>query len=504
MKLIVLAETDAKDYYRTTYSQSQLNNIFDHTSETMFLDIENPNANRVAILKIILDSLNKKEITLEFLQALAEHVSKQEFEDFCARKELDLTEDKFKKLDLSQYKYEELEPVVALEEGQNKSLLNLLLSRTFTDSLTKDEVTSIYSKLYHLDPIAKEMLTYTAALISQNNSIKIIFAEDTSSFYMSSQNIIKVSSAFKNEKIFNIESVTIHEIGHFVYDQLFKFDATPFNFSKIVPIIKLLFIEREQYEFFYNEEIELNFLQDLSKNDHFVEQLVEAIKPIQLQYLTAAKQPVDKVVELLSLDDSSYDKYLGVNAYTEHLKFYSHIDLFFLNSANGISTDKHPIEIPNNVFHSILNVYLSEHSTCPDEYPYFENAEKEISKKEVITWASEEFLPKIIAEFGFSPNQIHFLERMADYINRGEHLLSESQYSHSGNGNEKYAELIVRAMELKAAGLDQELVETFKGLEEYHIDQVSPDICLYIQNSPAASLAFDIDMPSDLYACLHN
>lgn len=66
------------------------------------------------------------------------------------------------------------------------NLINLLLSRTFSTLITKIQARTMYNKLFNIDPIAKQMLAYTAMKIAQNNSIKIVFEKDAISALLQS------------------------------------------------------------------------------------------------------------------------------------------------------------------------------------------------------------------------------------------------------------------------------------------------------------------------------
>ena len=118
----------------------------------------------------------------------------------------------------------------------------------------------------------------------------------------------------------------------------------------------------------------------------------------------------------------------------------------------------------------------------------------------IVKWAVEEFLPNLVKKWHLSPTQIHFLERIADYVNRGTHLLSEK--GRDEDDYERHVELTVRASELRAAGVEQEIIDSFQGLEQIHIQTASPKICEFIHTSDVASLSFDGEV-SQMYVCLN-
>jgi hypothetical protein len=493
VKLIIDRAKDSDNEYiknGSYISEYTIKNLFDHNNIARILDIENANTKRVEILKVLLKSKSPEHITVRELQKLSDVCTKEEFEDFYKSKNIDITSDRFKDLELSQYSLKGLNQVLKLENQPN-SVIDLLLSRTFSDQLTMEEIKNIYTNLYNLDPIAQEMLVYTGALIHQNSTIKIMFGGGKGSYYSPESNIIKINNSFIDEDLFNTESVVIHEIGHFVYDQLFQFDAMPFDFNPLVKLFQPHMIDSENDQFLRARSTTYyKFLSDQNN----IKNLKKLIVPL-FQYEEAARKPVDKAAELLRVNKTEYDKYLFKQEYTEYFKQNSYIDVFFLNADAAFSTEKMTNStIPDHIFDNILNVYLANHD-CENYDPFSKN----ITREEILRWATEEFLPKLVTELNLSPRQIHFLERIADYINRGEHLLEDTD--HSDDENEKYVELIVRAMELKAAKIGSDLINSFEPLEQYHKQYVSPTICDKIQNSGINDMPFDSDVNNEAFKC---
>jgi hypothetical protein len=493
IKLVVdRAKKIDKSWYKdgSYINEQQINNLFNN-NDHIINNISDIKGKRVEILKILLAA--KEYITPKELQKLANILSKQEFDDFCKDKNIDLSEEKFKSLELSQYELDSMNPVLTLKSETSYTSLDLLLSRTFSDKLSLEQLKNIYLNLYKLDPIAKEMLVYTAALISQDNNLRIMFKEDMDSSYLPEQNIIKIDSNFIKETVLNIESVLIHEIGHFIYYQALSNDAMPFS---LAPITALVQGYRAEYKEYINDPFLDSTVQyKIFFNSTGMQDIAEVIKPV-INYEEAARKPIDKAAELLNMDSAEYNKYLFTQEYTEYFKANSYIDLFYLNGQAGfkIETNSSAI-IPDNVFDNVLNIYLSKQDISL-ENPFIQE-----TREDIIQWAVEELLPNLVRELQLSPKQIHYLDRVADYVNRGNHLLGE--YS-AWNDNEKYVELIVRAMEFKAAGLGSDLTDPFQSLEQFHIEHVSPVLCETILSSEVASLQFDIDMVGEVYICLTN
>ena len=287
------------------------------------------------VIKLILEFQNKDNISLKSLEIISRLVTKKEFEDFIKIKGIELTQDAFKGLDLTCYKFDRFEPLLLKKysisyyilKHPTSGLLDLLLSRTHSDELTVDEVSNIYHKLYELSPISKEIITYTAALISKNNSIKIIFDKNIGTHYDPDQNIVQIDTAmFMKEVIFNIESVVIHELGHYIYEQLFKTGSRPFSFEELTKFIKQhkadindpYMKESWAYKYFYNN----------SRAEEIKKILDEA-----MQYEQVARKPLEMAAKLLRMDYQEFDKYVDSNDIAEYFKDHSYIDLFYLSAS---------------------------------------------------------------------------------------------------------------------------------------------------------------------------
>jgi hypothetical protein len=495
IKLVVdRAKTIDNSWYKdgAYINDKQINDVFNN-NDHIINNISDIKGKRVELLKILLVSKAKEHITPKELQKLADVVSKQEFDDFCKDKNIDLSEEKFKSLELSQHELDSMNPVLTLKNETNYTSLDLLLSRTFSDKLSLEQLKTIYLNLYKLDPIAKEMLVYTAALISKDNNLRIMFKEDARSSYAPEQNIIKIDTNFIKETVFNIESVLIHEIGHFIYYQALSNDAMPFSLAPITALVQGY--QREYKEYINDPFLDSTLNYKIFFNSTVIQDIAEVIKPV-INYEEAARKPIDKAAELLNMDGAEYNKYLFTQEYTEYFKANSYIDLFYLNGQASFKIETNSsATIPDDVFDNVLNIYLNEQDISL-ENPFIQE-----TREEIIQWATEKLLPSLVSDLQLNPKQIHYLDRVGDYVNRGNHLVGDYNYEQN---NEKYVELIVRAMEFKAAGLGKELTDPFQSLEQFHIEHVSPVICGTILSSQVALLQFDIDMTGEVYTCLTN
>lgn len=469
------------------------------STQEKILGRDEANAIKSQIIKILLEAKATKNISNVDLNILSSTISKLEFDDFCARKELDLTKEEFKSLDLSKYKYEAASPVLTMDASKPHSLVDLLLSRTYTVDFTTEQLKDIYVKLYNLDPMAKQMMTYMSTLIAKNNTIKLIFEKEAMSSYSPLDNVIKIDYNFQLQKVFNIESVLMHEIGHAVYDHLLDNEAQPFSMEAVKGIIP-------KYKAYLNDRFS-------SDNDIFSSTVQHKITTEEVavknylarlhNYEKVAKLPIAKAAELLQTNAEGLEKYYYSQEYTEHFKFHSYIDLFFLNAINGLKHEDSDKILPDSTFNNILDIYLAEHqaNTCQVKKSYTGFEEITATKEEIVKWAAEEYLPKLVKELALSPTQIHFLERIADYVARGSNWLDDNHNNSFDNSKEKYVELIVRALELELVpGMEPDIIESLQGLKTWHHANVFPEMHEAICSSNVYSLPFTDDMTA-IYDC---
>jgi hypothetical protein len=490
----IIIEQSGKAIYSNSYSLSRLfAELFDNELHNL-VAIENIAQKKTQILKIMLDDMPKSSVNAEILTMLSHVLPKQEFENFYKSKAIDLKDAAYKDLDLKHFQLEEQGPLGKIG-AKNLNVTDMILTKTYSEDLSLEQISSIYQKLYNLHPIAKEMLGYMAHLIKEHNDVKIIFGKDLVSSYAKMPNIIRVDSNFINETIMNIESVTIHEIGHFVYSQLFGADHTPFNLSPIKNILNKLFniyleFEKNPYHNLYNQ---------VSAAKETIDELLSGPKEFSEMvsvYKKAALQPLYKAAELLKLNISELAQYNDTIASTRYFKDHSNIDVFLLNSALSLNlredlntTSTSTIRVFDSIFDNLLQTYLEEEISCHSPYSHSHY----LSRDEITIWNIEQFFPALVRDLELSPKQIHFLERIADYVNRDEQILDNgmNQFNCKSSGlhiNEQYAELIVRSMELKAAGIDE--AASFQELDNFHMQYVSPSIKQEIYQSYQEKFAF--------------
>lgn len=439
---------------------------------------------------LLLNAKSVDTIDAEDLQLLSFSLSSQEFENFCQNKNLTITDEKFKTLDLSSYKYEDKTPVQPITKDSEYYLIDLLLNRTYSDSMPLDSIKAIYNKVYSLDSVAQEMLTYTAVLISKGNPLKIIFENGTLSYYSPMQKIIKIDTNFAKDPIFNIESVTSHEFMHFFYDEVFNNKASPISIKKFIDEAKnftrtfkvnendddndFYHFMREQYS---HKEIFKSFSNLFSADSALVDIIENYIS-----YQVAAKGPLMHAAKLLGVGLIESNSTIEL---AKQLKFNSYIDLFHIKSQSTMFKEmiigNGTVAISESTYHTLLGMY-QEH-----EIPKFHN------KSEIVKWASEELYPDVLEQLKLSKGEIHFLERMADFINRAE-FFPKVDFSCNSRSNSEHldAELIVRSLELKASiSNDTDIIQSFMALDQYHNKYASPVVALFLnENNQTANLIF--------------
>jgi hypothetical protein len=427
---------------------------------------------------LLLNAKSNYAIDAQDLQHLSFVVSKQEFEQFCQNKAINITEDKFKDLDLSSYKYEDQMPIKLLSNDSNYKLVDLLLNRTYSDSISGDSIKKIYNNIYSLGQDAREMLTYTATLIANRHPLKIIFENGTLSYYSSMQEIIKIDTKFMNDSVFNIESVVAHEMKHFIYQQAFNNNISPINVTDFKTSLKNLtdsfgFIDgedndNENISYFMNNypSVFTSISQNLLSEDSALSKFLATYN----QYLFAAKAPLEHAAKLLQVESINSNI---TYEWAQHLKFNSYIDLFRIKSKSHVL--KEMIGDDLNVSGDTYHVLLDWHQEY-DGTPRFYN------KTELTKWAREELYPDVVSKLNISKAQIHFLERMSDFVNRAEFFSNEGYgFDSNDDTNPLDVELIVRSLELKAAFSNEtDIINSFSALDQYHEDHVSPVISLFL------------------------
>ena len=279
-------------------------------------------------------------------------------------------------------------------------------------------------------------------------------------------------------------------MGHYIYEQLFETGSKPFSFEKLKNFTKDH--RNEINDNYLKEGWAYEFIYNTSKAEEIKQILDEP-----MQYEKVARQPIIMAAKLLKMNVNDLDRYVDSNDIAEYFKDHSYIDLFLINSHSRFGVDIYGGSISIDIMNNIYNIYYSKHNICHIDNPLIIRTLE--TTKDILKWVTEEFLYEIVTKFDLSPTKIHFLERIADYVNRGTHILDPN--GRSEDDDERHVELTVRSTELRAAGVEPELIESFVGIEQIHIKTASPKICDFILSSEISYFSFDGE-GSSLYTCL--
>ena len=90
----------------------------------------------------------KEFINTEVLQTLFTILSKQDFENLYKSKAIDIKSEAFKDLALKHYELQDNK--FALKAIGNNPIIKLLISHSYSENLSSEEIAEIYQKLYNL------------------------------------------------------------------------------------------------------------------------------------------------------------------------------------------------------------------------------------------------------------------------------------------------------------------------------------------------------------------
>ena len=421
------------------------------------------NARRIEIIKLLITG--KPGITTSDLEMLSSFVDKNEFYDFCQANNIDLLSPEFSELDLRIYELDSIAPVFKLPEGiKCHDTVDLILSRTYSNEMEVDSIREVYTHLLNADNIAHEMISHLGMKIAQGDSIKIIIKQDAPGpLYSNALNIIVMPPI--NDEFINTAATFIHELGHYFYDQVFKNNAIPIGRSEM-KYLEQFFSETKPGE---NHSFKL-------QHTTLTDNIPQSVSNLWSQYTDAARGPVYKAAELIGFDMKQMNE---INTSYDYYKYFGEHSIISLFGYNALSqfTDNDSFELQDLDLKILVPLYLEYYSASQAQCIVLPFG-KEVTTQQLVKWTLETFFPKIIEDFDLDSNQIHFLSRISDCINRG---MNADYFAH-------YAELIVRYNELKAAGLEKDLLDSFHGLIKFHQDHASPlaqeELSSYYESCP--------------------
>ena len=202
-----------------------------------------------------------------------------------------------------------------------------------------------------------------------------------------------------------------------------------------------------------------------------------------VNYENAAKGPLMHAAKLLRVGSTIEGN--STMDWARHIKFNSWIDLFHIKSQSTTFREEiignGTISVSESTYHNLLGMHQEN-----EDFPKF------LNRSEIVEWASNDFYPIALQQLNLSKDQIHFLERMADFINRAEFFPSIGGFCRSrSNSDNLDIELIVRSLELRAAINDTDVLESFSSLDQYHHKYASPLVASYLNaNNQTSHIPF--------------
>ena len=233
-----------------------------------------------------------------------------------------------------------------------------------------------------------------------------------------------------------------------------------------------------------------------------------AITPY-LEYEKAAKQPVAKAAELLGFDKEFLGKYTVSDSFAEYFKHFSTLHLF-----GGLESKSHSIGAQL----ALTNMYTQHGGQSANQCAVINHLTDTVDQ--VNKWATTYRL-QVTAERELTTNQMYFLNRIADWVERDTLLYNDPSFS-PGAGkcnaalyqtieNKLQVELIVRYLELMAIpGFDPDLYNSFSELAQYHTRHNKPEAetafaahkeaCYQLANE----LTYDLQAQANATSCVYH
>jgi hypothetical protein len=430
--------------------------------------------------KLIVTSM--KTFKASDLQIISSFFTKAEFEELITKNNIDLNDEAYKGLELEHYKLEEKSPLSAEISANNSIVIEALLTRTYSETLSQDEVRKIYHNLVATnDSIITKVMQYCATTILDGSSnIRIIFEPGVTSSFVLSKNIIKVNT--DNHSEFNILGlIFIHELSHYFFNQIYKSGALPFNIGELR---ELTFNNVSTQD--SNEEIITSILKPFAQLFS-----LKAIKSF-LDHKRAELSFVNKAGELLGCATNQFLEIENVmsnkggnDPIVEFAKFECP-EIILMPGITGTIFSETNSLIANATRTSSIGISLDNFISCTQlynkhshSYPrsYFEAANPvcpNLTFEEMITQIEAKFLPAIISQRGLDSHDLYFISRVADWANRGNSIY-HSTYNNF-DSQQRQVELMVRLPEMVAAGLKPSLVSALQPMVDFWNTYVMPDI----------------------------
>lgn len=386
--------------------------------------------------------------------------------------------------------------------------VDVLLSRTYSSYFTEilESYSLFASKKYEknilakvFNPIAdaykqlasseykiiKDTMDYLVVSIAYGNTIKMRYEDDIDSEYNNLINAITIN--IQDSKMHGyIDSIVIHEIQHFVINDIFKYGSSPLPLLDMYNKFKKSKEEKEYPISLYNKFVDVRFyaegMHTVSSKNQKIHKFAQELIDNENAFDAAARTILLHAADLLGIYDIC-DEYETLGDLSECLKYGSELDLFLANALVSRST-----YYPHVLLHSINHerIYWKHYypDTCADTHQHSLTIDMPI---DIPTVLLENVLPAIVKDANMTESQISFLERVSYVATMGCNILSNLElYPNTScqpicNERSQHAELIVLYAELQMApDIDESELAPFSGMVEYWENNISPKIREYI------------------------
>lgn len=275
----------------------------------------------------------------------------------------------------------------------------------------------------------------------------------------------------------NINAILIHELSHYALCNLNPNTAcAPFDISKLRHLTSTA-------DDLYGHHI--NYKASENSNEIKLFHDMKSDAKIFLKYEQAAKPVIIKAAQLLGLGEEKLSPYVLSKDFILYFKDNSLIDLFFKSPEFTLSQKKafaqayyqyneefYPDACPNKQwsFEDLKKYY----EPCPEkisaEYIDLLRVSYPESFSKQVEFVKDYYFSYYKEKMNLTDNKLHFLERIADLVNREKDIYDiRSSYYHENapKYSQYYVELIVRYPELIASGMDQDILDSFTGLAQF-------------------------------------
>lgn len=411
------------------------------------------------IYKYILANKNQYHINDIDLKILSKYITKSDFNSFIIRNKIDLKDEKFSKLDIKHYQlYDDILLGKDIEITNNTTTEDIILTRTFSNIFSLEQIRTLYQNVINLDPIADTFMKAVALSILKPNDavgiLSITFNSHTHSSYIWAGylNYNDVWININSNDPFKLESIIIHEFGHYTADFLFHALALPFDISEISKIIKL-------YEDFLDNNNHIKIIDAIGnvKNiiintKEFVEQEALPLLEKILQHAQSVQEALLYATKLLATPiEQKIEQHYDLHKMIQYFQDNSYISLFrYARYVQNVTHSEHEetknrLLLNGNMQKKYIEAYLQYNGAS-----YTNGTDPQI--QEIQSIVIEKIYPKLVTELQLTKEEIFYLERIADYIHRGDDCL-KYHYKHNRECTavEFDREFIVRYLELKSA-----------------------------------------------------